>query len=134
MLVLVGMVAAIAALSGVNDQKHRLSIRQAMSPYQSRSKGGEGLGQTLSMLVRNENATSEIADIIRLARVSKHVACELKGRNTGPLRGVWQGFAMEMERSAIELDQVCWGDDPLAMVVAAQRLDTSCLNCHEVFR
>ena len=128
------MIAAIAALSGVNEQKHSLSIRQVMSPSGYEVGGRQGLGLTLSMLIRNENATPDIADIIRLARVSRHVACELKGQNTGPLRGVWQDLATEMERSAAELDKACMEDDPLAVVVAAQRLDASCLNCHEMFR
>ncbi len=133
-LVFVAMVAAIAGLSGANDQKNRPSIIQSMSPYRSRSEGGQGLGQTLSILVRNQNATLDLADIIRLARVSRHVACELKGQNTGPLRGVWRDLTMEMERSAVELENACLGEDSLAVVVSAQRLDASCLNCHELFR
>ena len=105
-----------------------------MAPFQSLAEGGEGFGDVLAAAAKGEMSGPDFARIRPAAREAATAARRLEEHDPGRLAPVWNHYARDMKRSAVDLERACEESDSLALVAAARRLSASCLNCHAVFR
>jgi RNA polymerase sigma factor (sigma-70 family) len=115
------------------DVRSSVSVRQAMSTFKPFSKGNHDIENILTDRFRDE-ASPDRESVIHFARLASLVAARIEGHDPGDKRDDWRKYAAEMRSSAVRLVQVSQRDDRSAMLAAARRLDTSCRQCHEVFR
>jgi RNA polymerase sigma-70 factor (ECF subfamily) len=137
-LAAIGLVSAALATLGIGratDQDHRaVVVREAMAVFKTPSEGGQGIGLILDAISRAEDPLPQTDQIILLAREAARAAERVEALDAGRLGHQWWLYAVAMQRTAWDLAQASQSGDKLAMVTAARRLDTTCLNCHEVFR
>jgi RNA polymerase sigma factor (sigma-70 family) len=136
--VAIGLVSAAIAAIGMGRAIHRahqaLVVQGTMTPFRPRWEGGQGLGLVLSALARADEPLPELSEILMLAREAARSAAGLAAHDPGRWRDPWRQFATEMESSARDLARAAEHNDELAMVAAADRLDATCLKCHDLFR
>jgi len=107
-------------------------IRRAMVPFKPASAGGQGLESTLADLLRGKPDPHDTR-IVALARQSVQVAVTLEDHRPAKQPRQWREWTVEMRQSGMQLALACRQSDQPAILVAARRLNTSCVKCHEVF-
>ena len=83
---------------------------------------------------RARDSRPDFARILPAAREAATAARRLEDHDAGRMAPLWNHYARDMKRSAVELERACEQSDSLGLVAAARRLSASCLNCHAVFR
>jgi RNA polymerase sigma-70 factor (ECF subfamily) len=113
--------------------RHSAGIRQAMLPFRPLSAGGQGWESVLGELVQGKLDGHRV----RLANLAEHAslaADKLDQNRPAQQPEQWREWTSEMRRAATQLALASREEDPIPILVAARRLNTSCLQCHEVFR
>lgn len=72
--------------------------------------------------------------VVALAAESERIAERLEHREPGRLRADWQRLAQEMGTAARRLGDAAKSNDRPSTLLAASRLQTACVRCHETFR
>jgi RNA polymerase sigma-70 factor (ECF subfamily) len=116
-----------------HDGRSALAVRQAMASLKSLSDGRADGSNNLNLIVRHKRLP-EPSQIITIAHRAAEVAAEIETHDPGRNRSDWRYFAVEMRTAALQLAQSAQAHDRSAMLIAAGRLDASCVKCHEVFR
>ncbi len=129
-LVTITLVALGAWNSSGNGANRAVMIRQSMAPLARAS------GDTLSVLSRTDGhrAIPDRHQLRGLAEEATRVAIEIEPYLPGRNRDLWRVLAGEMRVSAEQLAHAAREDDRTGMILAARRLDASCINCHDLFR
>jgi RNA polymerase sigma-70 factor (ECF subfamily) len=137
-LAVVGIASIAIAAAGLGRRTDRAlpssSVRQVMAPFQTESEGGRGFGSILAAAARSPGDRPDFPRILPAARQAVAAARHIRDLASGPLGNLWNQYATDMERSASDLELACRDSDAPAVIAAAQRLDTSCMSCHAVFR
>ena len=113
-----------------NGPSSAVTIRQAMAPL---AGGSPGIQSVLSR-VDGPRALPDRDQVTRLAQQASRIATEIESHDPGRNPDIWRSLAAEMRRWADVLARATQEDDRTGMILAARRLDASCLNCHDLFR
>lgn len=109
-------------------------IREAMARFKPESQSMEGFGDLLTRLTSGGRSRTDREEVETLAEKARQTAIFIEDFNPGRDRPLWRATADEMRQAASELSRTVRGENTLAMVVAARRLDATCVRCHDVFR
>jgi RNA polymerase sigma factor (sigma-70 family) len=134
-LVLLGLGLAIYGVRNMSGQNGREAwqIRQAMVPFKPALAGGLGLGSTLgSFLDRKRDVP--LAELNNLGRQAALAAVRLEDCSPTKQPEQWRELTIEMHQSATQLALAGRENDEPSILMAARRLNTSCIKCHEIFR
>jgi RNA polymerase sigma-70 factor (ECF subfamily) len=134
-VLLVAIVFAVWSIRNTASDNRRAAseIRQTMLPFKAESAGGQGLESTLSTILQGKLDGGKTR-VEELALQSARAARELQDHRPAAQPEQWRDFTAEMHRSAIQLALASRQSNEIPILVAAQRLNTSCVQCHEVFR
>jgi RNA polymerase sigma factor (sigma-70 family) len=108
------------------------SIRQAMTSLAAYTpEGRRHPGPSASSV--DVESSNERDLLVGLARQAQRVAEQIEDHDPGTNRDAWRRFAGSMQTWAGELSQAAARNDRPGMILAARRLNTSCVNCHNLF-
>jgi RNA polymerase sigma-70 factor (ECF subfamily) len=133
-LLLFAAVATLGIWRAVPRGRGPITVREAMSPFKRTEGGGQDLERALARISRVDQSLPERHEILRVARQSCLVAEQIEDHDPGEGRAEWRQFAGEMRRSALILAQATRENNRPAVIAAARRLDSSCVQCHVAFR
>jgi hypothetical protein len=108
-------------------------IREAMVPFKAVSAGGQGLESALAELLQG-NLNLDQSRLAELARQAGEAAVKLGEHRPAKQPEQWQEWTSEMQQAATQLTLASRQGDELSIFAAARRLNSSCVQCHEVFR
>ena len=129
----IGLAALLAHKAALPGDRGALTVRQLMISLKPTSEDDTGFSNIVTRFTQ-EHSPADLAQIITRAHQTTEVATELEKHDPGKNRDQWRNYAGEMRRSSVQLAQTTQENNQLAMLVAAHRLDASCVRCHEVFR
>jgi RNA polymerase sigma factor (sigma-70 family) len=132
-LIAIGLAAFLFQKSTRPDAGSGGYVRPLMLSLKSDSEHGSSFSSVLQRLTQEPSAT-DLTRLIARARRASQVATELETHDPGQNRDKWREFAGEMLHAADEILQNSPERSTVAMLAAGQRLDASCVKCHEVFR
>jgi RNA polymerase sigma-70 factor (ECF subfamily) len=138
-LALIGALIATFMISGVSTrtalpQDRARLVRSAMAPFKPSDQGGQGLWEFLSTLAREDpSSPPDHAQALILAQAAAKVARQVQALDPDDKPDLWRTFATDMQLAASQLAQAAQTNDRLGLLLAARRLDASCLKCHEAF-
>jgi RNA polymerase sigma-70 factor (ECF subfamily) len=127
-------VAACLMPRGNHDRNPvAVNVRQLMLSLKPVGKEAPGCANFVASSP-NKQPFTELTQVIAWARRAGQVASELQTHDPGKNREKWRELAGELRLASEQLSRGAQENDQPAMLVAAHRLDASCLKCHEVFR
>ena len=133
-LILSAAMIAVGIGRSAGQSRSAIDVRRVMLPFRTVSEGGQGFGPLLSTLIRDDVPGPDPSEIVRLARQTEQAARLLESYNPGPLRKLWHAYSQEMATAAMDLEHAALVGDRLALVAVTRKLDSSCVNCHDIFR
>jgi len=135
-------------------KEHKLEF--VMRTFKPKNKGGVGIGMGLVQAGHKDSielliidyakktppkgeVDKNTADLVKAAQVSAAVADE--AMHQGPAKDVgkktqakWKALMQDMQKSSADLIAAAKAKDEKAVGAAAQKLNTSCSECHSIFR
>ena len=132
-LIAVGLAAFLVHQSTRPVDRGGMNVGPLMMSLRSDSEDSSNFSRDLVRLNRSPSST-DLSLFIARARRASEVGTELETQDPGKNRDQWREYAGELRRAAEELVQNTQEHNTLAMLAAGQRLDASCVKCHEVFR
>jgi RNA polymerase sigma factor (sigma-70 family) len=132
-LVSVCLAAFLAHKAPQGDGRGPMTVHKLMISLKPVSEDGQGLTKVVARFTRDHSA-ADLVQIMTMASQAARVATEVATQDPGRDREEWRTYADEMGRSSVQLAKTTQENNPLAMFAAADRLDASCVKCHEVFR
>jgi RNA polymerase sigma factor (sigma-70 family) len=115
------------------ETRSAVAIRQVMAPLQPLSEDRPEIPSILSRIDGSLD-TPDHDQVITLARLAARIATAIENHDPGTNQDVWQTYAIEMRLSAGLLALATHENNRPDMILAARRLNASCLNCHDLFR
>jgi RNA polymerase sigma factor (sigma-70 family) len=133
-LALAGALAIYAAWSATAPvpQTTAGQVRQAMKSLVPLSEDGQ-VGRGIATRLAGNPTSSSSDGLVALARRASAAAETIGKHDPGTNRIDWRRFSQQMRQSADQLSQAATDHDSGAMLLAARRLDSSCLSCHNLF-
>jgi RNA polymerase sigma-70 factor (ECF subfamily) len=134
-----GLVAASLALYGAWNAGRRAphsspsAVRQAMRSLVPLSERGR-VGKDIAAGLPGDRSSSGSDRLMALARQASAAAETIRQYDPGTNRNEWRRFTELMRVSAEELTHAATENDSVALLLAARRLDSSCVNCHNLFQ
>ena len=127
---------ALAAVVGWEAGRGRrpASIRPLMASFRPIADGGDGYGSILADAARGEAERPDFDRILPAARAAAEAARRIEGNGPDGSGPDWDRLASSMRDAALDLERACEQSDAGAAIVAARRLDASCVQCHAAFR
>jgi RNA polymerase sigma factor (sigma-70 family) len=135
----IGVVASALALRGAwnfggpDRQPADGPVRQAMRSLVPLSEDGHA-GRGIMARLAVDPSSSSPGGIAALAQRAAAAAETIRQHDPGTNQDDWRRFTDQMRVSAEQLAQAATQNDPAALLVAARRLDSSCLSCHNLFQ
>jgi RNA polymerase sigma-70 factor (ECF subfamily) len=126
--------ALLAAWSGAPPGRRApAALPQALFPHSVPSHGSQSIESLLDQIARGGTCPDSVK-IAVLARQTAESAQQLDRCDPGRLRADWRLYTTEMRHWALQLALASQRNEESEILVAARRLDATCLKCHEVFR
>jgi RNA polymerase sigma factor (sigma-70 family) len=133
---LIGTAVGLYAAARITqrDMHSAQSVHRAMTSLAAYSPEIEIVRHPASSASSFDLAASGDRDLlVALARQAKEVADAIEEHDPGTNRDAWRRFAGSMQTWAGELGQAAARNDRPGMIVAARGLNSSCVNCHNLF-
>jgi RNA polymerase sigma-70 factor (ECF subfamily) len=134
-----GLIASALALLGAWNagrpvpQPSSPSVRQAMRSLVPLSEDGK-VGKDIAAGLPGGFSPSESDRLLALARQAAAAAETLRQYDPGKNQNDWRRLTDLMRVSAEELSHAASENNSVALLVAARRLDSSCVSCHNLFQ
>jgi RNA polymerase sigma-70 factor (ECF subfamily) len=132
-LVAAAIVAFRMPTSGRPDLSARPFVRHAMRSLRHPPHGQADWPAALAAAFRGEERASDRDLIATLGQDVHRLALEIADHDPGGDRVRWEYHVASMERAAIDLSTAARQADRLVLLAAVRRLDSACINCHEVY-
>lgn len=133
-LLCLGLALVWFARTGSWKGGNPVQVAAAMSRFEPVAEGQSGTEGLLRRLAEERQPAIDRQQVVALAATAAEVAERIDDHNPGRLRADWKRFAQEMNLAARQLADAATADDRPATRLAAARLHTTCLRCHEIFR
>ena len=134
-VLLLGLGLAIYGIRTMSEREQPCDLGNSPGDgsLQTGSGGGQGLESTLADLLRGRRDIPP-RECTNLGRQAARAAASLENYRPTKQPELWSEWTIEMRQSATQLALAGRQSDEPAMLLAAQRLNTSCVKCHEIFR
>ena len=119
---------------GLDGRAANVAVREAMAPFARPDWGGLDLEPLLARARRGERSEALRGDLAAVAGRSELAAQAIEGHDVGRNQPAWRSLSAEMRSSALLLAQAARETDDSPLLLAARRLNTSCVQCHLAYR
>ena len=115
-----------------DHSRNAAAVRSAMASLEPLTAQAGGLESAIERIDR-DGSVREREQIKAMARRATQAAAEIEGYEPNKQPDQWREYSSEMKLSAALLAQAASENDRSSMLLAARRLNSSCLGCHEAF-
>lgn len=133
-VVCLGLAVIWFAGTGSPDGSKPVRVAEAMSRFDPDREGQEGTEGRLRRLAAERLPEIDRHQVAALAKEAAWVAERIGSHDPGNHRDDWRHYSQAMNTAARQLADAAGSDDRPAIRVAAARLHTTCVRCHEIFR
>jgi RNA polymerase sigma-70 factor (ECF subfamily) len=132
-LIAAAIVAIRMPTGGRPDPSARPLVRHAMRSLRHPPQGQANWPAALAAAFRGEERASDRDLIAWLGQDVQRLAVQIADHDPGGDRVLWVYHVARMDRAAFDLSTAARQADRLAVLAAVRRLDSACINCHEVY-
>jgi hypothetical protein len=113
----------------------KIELEDLMGQFGSPRSGGLGIEKKLEDLAEAKSLPPGSVDELVLVGARAAVVAEMaKPHDPGKKQKQWADFATAMQQEATAMAAAARNKDAAKTLAAAQRLNKSCTNCHDVFK